>query len=216
MKARYRFIIAILITLPAGFALPTGCASSREPPRKHVFTFTHEGIVYEILSRDVYSALRGNYLIRRDGSKVALRAVDEDQDGQIDDVEIGDVSRNRANAIYSAGIAKARDAGQFNQQDPFADYEVRQSGLLLVVRTYRGANVYNRFLVYDAADNSTTVGLDVDLDGRLDRIERTGLDTNEIQEAYTFVLDAGLREGYIEQVESRFLVKIVDGASPSL
>ncbi len=216
MKARYRFIFAIHIVLSAVFALSAGCASTREPPRKHVFAFTHEGRVCDIRSSDPYSALRGNYLICRDGSDVVLRAVDEDQDGRIDDVEIGNVSRNRANAIYLAGIAKARDAGKFDRQDPFAAYEVRQSGRLLVARTYRGADVYNRFIVYDAADNSTTVGLDVDLDGRLDRIELPGLNSNEIQEAYAFVLDAGLREGRIERVGSRFLVKIVDGASPSL
>lgn len=216
MNPRNRFIFAVLIVLPAGFALAAGCASTRESPSKHVFTFTHEGRGYEILSSDAYSALRGNYLIGRDGSEVVLRAVDEDQDGQIDDVEIGDVSREHANSIYMAGIAKAWNAGRFHQQDPFVAYEMRQSGQLLVVRTYRGADVYNRFIVYDAADNSTTVGLDSDLDGRLDRIERPGLDTKVIQEAYAFALDAGLREGRIEHIESRFLVKIVGGSSPSL
>lgn len=175
-----------------------GCATA--PPPASVFPFLWEGAVYEIV------AIRTgeepvNDLVRRGRDRVVLRLRDRDQDGRLDTLLVGSMPISEANVIYAAGIEEARSRGAYRVHEPARTYTRREGGVRLVVWSVAegGAGWSNRFARYDAS-GTASVYEDADADGRLDDAPEAA------QREYERVLEAGVRDGRVETVDSRVIV----------
>ena len=112
-----------------------GCGSTKPETTHHVFSFSHEGDDYEIIS--VIVSIDGGYnlLRQRDDGRLVLSAKDGDQNGTMDDVLIGNMSLIAANDIYAAGIEQARARGRYREQAGPRTFEfTRRFCLLLILR----------------------------------------------------------------------------------
>ena len=179
----------------------------KEPSGKHAFYFMHDGNRYEIVSMVIPTGPGGNFLLRIDDGRILLRAWDEDQDGVLDSLMVGDLTVDRANEIYGIGIAEARSRGRLAMQPPSRVYELSTGERIFAIRTYELNRPYNKFIIYTPLSQEEIVLVDVNADGVLDSIERGKLRLDEGQAFYDHVLSTGLRDGKIERLDNRLLVK---------
>ena len=202
----------VLLLLIVSTWLSFGCSSTRSSPDggdSRVYTFTHDGRSYDIYSLDTPTITPMNVLLRRAEGQVVLRARDDDQDGVLDTLLVGDLSLEAANTIYRAGIAQAMARGQLAQRLPAEVYRAVYEGGYYTVQTFRPDpdRVYNAFIVYDAVLQESAVLLDVNADGVLDTVQRGTITPADAQAAYEAVLRHGVEEGRLLQAEDRVVVQ---------
>jgi len=141
-----------------------------------------------------------NLLLRKDGNRILLRAIDKEQDGKIDKVVQGDVSTEEANAIYQRGITSAKASRNFQMRkfpnayktsDLFNNYELR-TFILTIGETYNRLSIVNR----ETLDEETIL-LDLMADGSLNKLEKGSETMIYYQNLYNKILDQGVKEGQV-------------------
>jgi hypothetical protein len=196
------------IACVASIFVATGCGSTKTERTHYSFPFFYDGVEYHIIS--VVSPEDGghNFLTRREGGQVVFSAKDEDQDGILDTVVIGDVSLVLANDIYSGGIDQARNRGKYRELPGSRIFQYSRLGYTLMVRTITPdeGELYNTFIHFDA-QGYEVIGVDDDADGVLDRIKKGSADLTASQEQYGIVLEEGVRLGRIRATDSRYVVE---------
>lgn len=189
--------------------LAAGCTTTKPEARRGVFTFTHEGARYEIVSTVTSTGDGYNLLLLRDAGSVVLRAKDYDQNGTLDTLLTGETPLADADAIYAAGIAAARLQGSFSAHGATRTHQLTLDGQLYTVQTIAAgtARPFNRLVFVDATTGREHVYVDVDADGVLDRVEKDDGAMEASQLVYEQVLDDGVRAGRIAQTDGRYVVR---------
>jgi hypothetical protein len=185
-----------------------GCGSSKQQALHYSFEFVHEGMDYEIISV-VASEDRGyNFLTRREDGQVVLSAKDEDQNGTIDAIVLGDLDLISANSIYASGIEIARAHNRYRELHDTRSFACTISGQDYVVNSLSGdeqGSFYNTFVFSDGYGGEV-VAVDEDADGKLDVIRKGVADLSECTELYLAALEEGVRGGRIVSERGRYLV----------
>jgi hypothetical protein len=189
--------------------LAGGCRTARNDMYRGTFSFVYEGATYEIISLVLPADRGGNSLLLREGNRLVLHARDQDQDGTLDTLLVGDVTLESANDIYAHGIADAQAQGKYQEQVMARQYALSRSGYTYVIQTYlldAGA-LSNRFILLDAVTRRETVLLDTDADGVLDEVERGEADLEASQKFCDLALKKGIRAGRIARTGTTYAVK---------
>lgn len=185
-----------------------GCGTIAESGRT-IFPFTYENTDYEIISVVVPTDGGSNYLTLHQGGQLVLHAKDEDQDGTLDTLMVGDITLDTANHIYEAGLAEAQAQGKYKLRASSRIYSLSRNGDTFIIQTYmsdKGAS-YNRFTRVDAVTQQEAVLLDTDVDSVLDHVESGEHTLEESQAFYEMVLQEGIRDGRITRIEDRYVVQ---------
>ena len=186
--------------------LLVGCATTREKPTKHIFRFDFDGRTYEIVSTVTLTGEGYNYLVRREDGEIVVSVRDDDQDGVLDWLIVGDESLDRMNAIYRAGMVAAIDGGKYVENLSARIFTAEDEEARYVVGTYlhRGGEPYNKLHVF--RDDSELIAVDRAANGHLDSIERGKDELVEAQTVYDWILTEGMAQGRIALVDGRYLV----------
>lgn len=187
-----------------------GCRTARTGVYYGTFAFDYEGRSYEIVSVGTAAEGGRNYLVRREGEHLLLRARDADQNGTLDTLLIGALPLDRANAIYARGLAQAQAEGRYRQQQPARAYTLVLDTGWYTIRSHRlnADTWYNRFILFEVGDREETIVLDTDADGVLDEVVYGVCDLAVCQERYKHVLQEGIRTGRVEHVGDRYVVRL--------
>ena len=185
-----------------------GCAGGNQYKRS-LFTFAFEGETYEIICTKTGAGDGYNVLVKREGEQVVYNARDEDQDGTLDTVRIGNITLETANKIYRAGIAQAKLKGQYSEQIPSQLYTLTdaQYNYLLETIYLNYGKVNNRLTIVDIVRQTEAKVLDNNADGALDVIETGDLSYDEYQAVYKMILEYGSKEGRIYRSNQQYLVR---------
>ena len=179
-----------------------GCATTA-PPSTSGFRFVRDGSVYTIVAGGS-SSEPANDPILVQGAEGALHARDRDQDGRIDTLLAGAVALSDADAIYAFGLKQAQELGLQRVREPPRTFVYSVRGVRFVVWSLAsgGEGWSNRFARY-TVNGDPEVFDDADADGRLDG---PGADDEAAQRDYERALDAGIRDGRIDEEDSHFYV----------
>jgi hypothetical protein len=202
---------AVVLILALAIA---GCASTSVPAGKTAYSFPCESDSCEIVGTGTPSTGGANFLVRRSGDRVILRAVDVDQDGTLDEVLQGQVSLQEANRLYSEGISAAMARGKCRTVNPLPTYSLTTDEGRYVVQGISAGDgdPFNRFFVTESSVPPRVLQfLDQGADGTLDVSEVGRVDPAGYQDVYRLVLEAGIVEGTIVLDRGRYIVR--DGAS---
>lgn len=189
-----------LIWITVIIALIIGCSTTRPPLTSKSYSFNYDGSIYYIESMTPGSKEGYNLLLHKDGNRILLRAIDKEQDGKIDKVIQGDVSKEEANAIYQSGITSAKTSRNLHKRkfpnayktsDLFNDYELR-TFILTIGETYNRLSIVNR----ETLDEETIL-LDLLADGSLNKLEKGSETMIYYQNLYNKILDQGVKEGQV-------------------
>ncbi len=193
-----------------------GCSTTRSDISRSIFTFSYQGDTYEIISLVIPAKGGSNFLLLRQDEQVLLRAKDQDQDGTLDTLLIGDMSLESANHIYAFGIAEAQARGKYKERVHTRRFTLARSGYTYIIQTYLlgSGGSYNTFTLIEAITGAETVAVDADADGVLDEVDHGEKDLETSQNAYAMVLKEGLREGRIVLKDGSYLVLPKAGQRP--
>lgn len=186
-----------------------GCTTTRPPAGQGVFSFEYDGAPYQIVSIVTDDGDGHNFLLRRDGNRTVLRARDDDQDGRLDVVLHGGIDLEQARTIYAAGIAQARELGRCSERTPQRVYDLVIDDISYSLRTtiIHAAEATNRLMVYDPGFGRQLMFVDTGADGTLDESPEGNSLTPTIQNRYEAVLREGVRSGWIDDIDGRFIVR---------
>lgn len=187
------------------------CTSSKELAKKSVFTFLLEGEQYQIISINTNSGEGTNYLAKLDdstGNQLNL-ARDLDQDGTIDLVfKNNDFSLSKANRVYTDGINKAKNLGNYAERTPQRTFEFKDGLIWYTIKSYFYDNeaVSCLFLIHNKETNIESMFLDVNADGSLDSIEKGNMNLDEANIFYSKILNLGIKRKRIELRNDAYIV----------
>ncbi len=186
-----------------------GACGSVRPTGRSVFHFDVEGVSYEVISLSLASGEGVNYLLRREGDRVVFRARDDDQDGHIDQVLIGDAALGVADSLYALGIEEAKRRGQFARREASRVFvQTLTDGVYSVRSILTGPTEwYNAFTAGDVAGSRQVFLLDSDADGFLDPTDLDAASMRRWQAIYRSLLDEGIRTGRVERTLSGYVVR---------
>ena len=185
-----------------------GACSSVRPTGRSVFHFDVEGVSYEVISLSLASGEGVNYLLRREDDRVVFRARDDDQDGHIDQVLIGEKALREADSLYSLGIEEAKRRGQFAKREASRIYVIARTDGTYSVRSIMlgPTSWYNAFTAGDGAGTRQVFLLDSDADGVLDPTDLEDEVMRRWQAIYRSVLDEGVRTARVQRSLSGYMV----------
>ncbi|MBN2201176.1 hypothetical protein JW777_04415 [bacterium] len=198
---------AIVGLVFAAFLL--ACAPSG--PRVEIggYTFKHDGKEYRIESVTPSYSEGYNLLTRREGDRLLFKAIDKEQDGQLDELTLGDMTLDEARAVYREGILEGERRGYLKKRTFAREYRASDSFYDYELATYILATgeIYNKLtLMKKQAFLETAVVFDQDADGQIDRVEKGFGTVSEYQRLYRNLLDRGLREQKVSLREKRYIV----------
>lgn len=198
------FALVYLASLPA----VVGCGSTKTERTQFQFTFQYDGAEYLIISVVVSSDGGHNFLTRREDGELVFSAKDEDQNGVLDTILVGNMSLASANHIYARGIELARNQGRYREIPGTRIFEYRMLGSVYVVQSLTPdvGQFLNRFTYFNSY-RTEIICMDDDADGVLDRIQHGLADLEVSQELYETVLKVGVQRGLIRAVDNRYVVQ---------
>ena len=178
-----------------------GCNIANNEYKKSCFTFNFDGKKYQIISAIKRVSTGYNALTQRDGKRTVLQAVDNDQNGELDTLMLGEITLEKANEIYAIGIAKAKATGKYQEQFHPRAYKKSDKIQTYVFQTVipKNGNIYNRFIILTHSARSETITLDIDADGNLEKVLHGEYEPAFYQKFYNMILENGLNEGAIEK-----------------
>ena len=214
-QAGLRFEITLMNTLPIFlFAcillFQWGCSSTSYQSEESRYSFLYNDQEYAILSRSLITGKSVNYLLMQGRDALLLSARDDNIDGVLDTLLIGDSSLENANTVYSYGMALAVTEGKYRQNQPSRVYYQRTEEGFYAIQTYEQSPSiwYNRFIIYDAVEKNEIILLDRNADGILNQIEAGNADLNASQPLYRNFLKAGVEAGQIVNINGSFVVEL--------
>lgn len=186
-----------------------GCAASRPVIEIGGYYFDFEGKTYRIESVNPTSMVGYNILALKEGERNVVIGLDKDQDGSLDGVVEGKISLQRAKEIYRAGIAEGERLGQVKSRILTQEYTtiINQYTYTLVTSHLAIGDVSNKLTIIAAPyAPEVAVLLDLDADGKLDRIDKGNKELEYYQSVYNQVIERGLMDGRVTQIEGKYQV----------
>ena len=188
----------------------THCASSSHTQGDYssIIKFYSGGNEYSIMSFLSTDAIGYNVLMREENNKIIIKSIDKQQDGELDEVQEGDISLADANKIYADGLAAAKELGMltkknfqrfYNFSDKIYDYEIRTYILA------HGDN-YNLFAAKKKTRNDIIIIIDEKADGKLDNFQQGSGDIINFQALYEEVLQHGIVSKRVVNTDKVYLV----------
>jgi hypothetical protein len=190
-------------------ALIIGCGATRPAVEVGGYSFEYEGKTYRIESQTPKSHEGYNYLILKDGNKVVFRAIDKEQDGFLDEVISGNITLEKARAIYAKGITLASTQGHVKKRNLTRVYKMSDVMNDYVLETHILAvgEVYNRFSVQKKVPSREyVVALDRGANGDINEMDSDMKNLSQYQDLYTKVLSRGLADGKVVKTEDMYQV----------
>lgn len=195
------FIIFISFTL--------ACARRGNIVEVGGYAFEYENKTYRIQSVTPTLSEGYNFLTLRDGETLVFKAIDKEQDGILDEVQIGNLTLSQANMIYNVGITEGERRGYIKKRTFAREYQFSDVSRNYVLATYILANgeIYNKLTITDRSGfKSTIVVLDTDADGKLDEVSEGTETLGEYQKIYQNVLDKGVQANRIHKMNGHMVV----------
>ena len=194
MKQLKNHILQVLILVMI-IAL-THCASSTEIQGEYtsILKFYSGGNEYSIMSFSHEDVTGYNILVREENDKIIIKSIDKQQDGELDEVLVGDLTLADARKIYADGLVAAKEMGMlkeknferfYNFSDKIYNYEIRSYILV------QGDN-YNLFAAKEKGFNNVIIIIDEKADGLLDKFQQGSGDIIKFQALYEEVLKQGI------------------------
>ena len=122
---------------------------------------------------------------------------------------MGDMTLDEAREVYREGILEGERRGYLKKRTFAREYRTSDSFYDYELATYILATgeIYNKLtLMKKQAFLETSVVIDQDADGQIDRIEKGFGTVSEYQRLYGNLLDRGLREQKVSLREKRYIV----------
>lgn len=173
------------------------------------YTFDYKGKTYRIQSITPTISEGYNFLTLRDGETLVLKAVDKEQDGILDEVQVGDLSLDQANFIYNIGITEGERRGYIKKRTFAREYQFSDVERNYVLATYILAmgEIYNKLTINDRTGfRSSAVVLDTDADGKLDEVAEGTETLGFYQRIYQNVLEKGINANRIHKMSGHMVV----------
>ena len=180
-----------------------GCASTEPRVESSKFEFQFEEETYEIVGLISSDGESLNDLVFRDGREIVFWVRDNNQDGTMDRVMRGDISLERANEIYRAGIQIAAEQGKYEQKRHPRTFEFADEQFIYSVITVLGesGSNYNIFSVYNIETEVETKLRDSSLNGQLDENQIEHEEYIQWQRLYERALKKGVDEKRIQKTD---------------
>ena len=186
-----------------------GCATTRTPKTRTNYLFEHSGKQWKIEGTNPAETLGINYLVLYDNEEVVFKAADNDQNGTIDEILHGNVSREEAQRVYEAGIERSRKQGMMKKRFIDRTYVFSDVNNNYRIETYNLAKgtAYNRFVITDKHHpQHKAIGIDANAYGQLNKVVKNGKEMNYYQKYYQKIMERGVKKGDIEMVNGKYLV----------
>jgi len=196
-------------TVSTAFLVFLGCRSTGPVIEIGGYSFNHEGKEYRIESVTPNYVEGYNILFRKDKDELVLRGIDKQQDGILDEVVVGKLSVEQANAIYQEGIREGERRGYIKKRSFAREYKASDQMTEYVLATYIlvVGEVYNRLTIFQRMSfQSEAVVTDSDADGILDNIEKGPGTLGSYQKIYRMILEKGMHEKKVVKQDKRYLV----------
>jgi len=204
-----------------------GCSLLRSY-NERTFRFNYDGDDYEIVSKVQGDEVLENVLLRHsDREEVVLEAIDENSDGELDELRLGGLTLAEANRIYYIGIEQALESGNLDSKNELRVFEFSDSNQTYKIETV-GYNdytsrrrmvygylkevvVFNRFTIIQNEDGTEIVMRDMDANGILDNtVTPEDLDLSDYHDIYRDILDKGLSSDKIIIREQMYIILPVE------
>lgn len=200
-----------------------GCSLLRSYDEK-TFSFNYAGNDYEIVSKIQGDEVLENLLLRyNEKGEIILEGVDEDSDGELDELRRGEISISEADRIYYVGIEQALESGNLDSKNEVRIFEFTDSSYTYSIETVgygdytsrrrmvygylKEVVVYNQFTIVQTEKGTEIVLRDMDADGTLDTaITPENLNLSKYHDIYRDILDEGLSRNRIMLREQRYIV----------
>ena len=191
------------------WAILLGCGSVRPKIEIGGYEFVYQGVIYRIESVAPNFAEGYNILLLKDEDRIVLKAIDREQDGVLDKVDIGDLTLEAARDIYLEGLAAGERLGKIKKKTIKRDFRTAmdRSDITLVTYILALGEIYNKLIVMDYQYNESVI-IDRDADGIIDKIEKGDDSKANYQRLYNRVLNQGQKVGKIERIEGRYIVVV--------
>lgn len=188
-----------------------GCASTEPRTESSKFEFQFEERTYEIIGLISSDGESLNDLVLRDGREIVFWARDDNQDGSMDRVMRGEISLERANEIYKAGIRLAAEQGKFEQKPHPRTFEYADEQFIYTLITVlsESGSSYNLFSVYNIETEVETKMRDSNHNGQLDENQFESEEYIRWQRLYERALEKGADERRIQFTdEGTYIVRV--------
>lgn len=200
-----------------------GCSLFRSYDER-TFSFNYDGIDFEIVSKIQSDKVLENILLMYNkNGEIIFEGIDQDSDGQLDELRQGKISLAEANKIYYVGIEQALESGDLDSTNevrmftfsaPPYTYTVETIGYddytsrrRMVYGYLKEVAVYNDFTITHTENNTKIAIRDMDADGYLDAaVSPENIDFSEYQIKYRNVLDEGLSSNRIMLRDLMYIV----------
>jgi len=189
-----------------------GCASTEPRTESSKFEFQFDEQTYEIIGLISEDGESLNDLVLRDGREIVFWARDQNQDGAMDRVMRGDISLERANEIYRAGIRLAAEQGKYEQKPHPRTFEFVDEQYIYTLVTVMGdsESSYNLFSVYNIETEVETKMRDSNHNGRLDENQFESEEYIQWQRLYERALEKGVDERRVQKTDEGTYIVLVD------
>jgi len=205
IKRAYSFITVILFYA----FLFQGCASEKHVQSTEYSTYEYKGQQYRI--RSVYSSDKDSTFNELVGRK--FLAKDYDQDGYIDEITLGDISKKEAQEIYDYTLMMLDSDSKLRQVVATSNvYQYEDSNYKYEIKSFQpeGAEPFNQIKIFEDGHNlnpPVTVGVDQNADGIVDEIIKGNIPLEKFQKLYSAVTKYGLEENELIKVDNMILVQ---------
>jgi len=201
---------SFLILLPLFMFM--GCASTEPRIESSKFEFQFENETYEIIGLVSSDGESLNDLVLRDDREIVFWARDDNQDGAMDRVMRGEISLERANEIYRAGIRLADEQGKYQQKPHPRTFEFVEDQYIYTLVSVVGdsEDSYNLFAVYNVETKVEVKMRDSNRNGQLDEDQFEHEEYIQWQRLYERALEKGVDERRVRQTEEGIYIVLVD------
>lgn len=187
----------------------TYCANRKPTIRATYYNFDYDGEKYHIRSlASTDKALSRNEVIGKN-----FVAIDYDQDRFIDEIGLGEVSLANAQIIYEHALAALTMENKLQVVSPkISRYQYANSEYSYEIKSFYSDNTepFNEFKMINnrqIVSAKITVGIDRKADGTLNEIVDDTMSLEKLQTLYAEIIQVGLKNNELIQVDSRILVK---------
>ncbi len=185
------------------------CRTTRSTIELGRYTFNYNNLTYQIDSVTPSNMEGYNILSRLENEHIVFKAIDKEQNGMINEVLIGTLSLEEANAIYQFGIKEGERLGYIKKKTFAREYRTYDelNNYLLATYILAVGDVYNKLRISSRQlISGETVVIDLNADGKLDEVEKGDMGLNFYQKLYDKVLDRGIKEMKIEKKNGIYIV----------
>jgi hypothetical protein len=189
-----------------------GCASTEPKFESSKFEFQFENEMYEIIGLVSSDGESLNDLVLRDDREIVFWARDDNQDGSMDRIMRGEISLERANEIYRAGIRLADEQGKYEQKPHPRTFEFVEDQYIYTLVSVLGdsENSYNLLSVFNVETKVEVKMRDSNRNGQLDEDQFEHEEYIQWQRLYERVLEKGLDQRKVQQTEEGTYIVLVD------